>query len=210
MRDAGLEAARRLKLWSVSDEERLSVFVDLLKHWQKTINLVSKASLGDVWFRHIADSAQLVQMAPDALCWLDMGSGAGFPGLVAAILRKDVVGAETHLVESDQRKCAFLREVSRETRINCHIHCARLEAFDVKHALAPDVVSARALSTLSRLMGYAEKYLLKGALGVFPKGQHIDEELTAAAIDSKFVFEMRRSVTEDLARIFLVKARMSH
>lgn len=206
MRDAGLEAARRLKLWSVIEEERLALLVDLLHRWQKTINLVSPASLGEVWVRHIADSAQVVRMAPSAPCWLDMGSGAGFPGLVAAILRKDVAGAVTHLVESDQRKCAFLREVSRETGSNCSIHSVRLEAFDTESRLEPDVVSARALASLPILVGYAEKYLLKGALGLFPKGQHIDAELTAAAIDSRFLIEMRRSVTDDQARVVLVKA----
>ncbi len=207
MRDGGLEEARRLGLWDAADEDALVVLADLLKHWQKTINLVSPPSLNHLWLRHIADSAQIIRMAPTAVCWLDMGSGAGFPGLVAAILRKGVAGAMTHLVESDQRKCAFLREVSRETHVNCQIHNMRLEVFDVSGALAPDVVSARALAALPVLVGYAEKYLLNGALGLFPKGQHIDAELTKVAIDSRFSFEMRRSVTDDLARIALVKAR---
>ncbi len=206
MHDGGLKAARQLGLWSSAEEERLRVLVHLLSRWQKTINLVSPASLKEVWLRHIADSAQVVRLAPGAQCWLDMGSGGGFPGLVAAILRLDVPGAVTHLVESDQRKCAFLREVSRETSAACVVHCARLETFDATAALTPAIVSARALAPLPVLMRHAEKYLLKGAIGLFPKGQHIDAELTTAAIDSRFVLEMHRSVTDDLARIVQVKA----
>lgn len=207
MLDGGLDSARRLGLWDAAEEDALRVLADLLRHWQKTINLVSPPSLNHIWLRHIADSAQLIRLAPAAVCWLDMGSGAGFPGLVAAILRKSVAGAVTHLVESDQRKCAFLREVSRETHVNCRIHNVRLEAFDPEGALKPDVVSARALAALPMLLGYAEKYLLKGAIGLFPKGQHIDAELTKAAIDSRFMLETRRSVTDDLAKVVLVTAK---
>ncbi|MBV1706804.1 MAG: class I SAM-dependent methyltransferase [Hyphomicrobiales bacterium] len=183
------------------------MLADLLRHWQKTINLVSPPSLQHLWLRHIADSAQVIRLAPDARCWLDFGSGAGFPGLVAAILRRNVTGSVTHLVESDQRKCAFLREVSRETHVNCQIHNMRIELFDADAALRPDVVSARALAALPLLMGYAEKYLLMGALGLFPKGQHIGVELTKVATDSRFSFDKRRSITDDLAQIVLVKAR---
>ena len=96
-------------------ERRLAIYADLLAKWQKTINLVAASTLPHLWMRHFADSLQVQAAAPAAGCWVDLGSGAGFPGLVTAIRLAEEPGATVHLIESDQRKCAFLREVSRET-----------------------------------------------------------------------------------------------
>ena len=108
-------AALRLVPVSRETEDRLAAFVDLLDRWRKMTNLVADSTFPSVWTRHIADSAQLIGLAPEAKRWVDMGSGAGFPGLVIAIQLADVPGAVVHCIESDQRKCAFLREAARAT-----------------------------------------------------------------------------------------------
>ncbi len=151
---------------------RLETHVALLRKWQRRINLVSRASLTDVWRRHVLDSAQLFPLIPpDTRVVLDMGSGAGFPGLVLAILG----GFDVHLVESDARKCAFLREVNRATNAGAIVHNERMEA------LAPfsvDVVTARGLASLDVLLGYAWPFLNKNAFCLFQKGKKAEEELT--------------------------------
>ena len=108
-------AALRLVPVSRETEERLATFVELLDRWRHKINLISNPTFASVWTRHIADSAQLIALAPDAKRWVDLGSGAGFPGLVIAIQLADVPGAVVHCIESDGRKCAFLREATRAT-----------------------------------------------------------------------------------------------
>ena len=108
-------AALRLVPVSRETEDRLATYVDLLARWRKTTNLIAESTFASVWTRHIADSAQLLALAPQARRWVDLGSGAGFPGLVIAIQLADVAGAAVHLIESDQRKCAFLREAVRVT-----------------------------------------------------------------------------------------------
>src|SRR5690242_16070351 len=105
-----------LRLVPVSHEtlRRLDAYVTLLGKWRKAVNLLSESSFQEIWTRHIADSAQLLALAPDARIWVDMGAGAGFPGLVIAMQLAEHEGARVHLIESDQRKCAFLREAARE------------------------------------------------------------------------------------------------
>lgn len=144
---------RALALLSVSreTEERLAVYVDLLHRWQTIKNLVGSGTLNEVWTRHIADSAQIVPLVPNAAVWADFGSGAGFPGLVTAILIRSLPNATVHLVESNHRKCAFLREVARETGAPVEIHAGRIE--DVVPSLpCVDALSARALAPLSQLV----------------------------------------------------------
>ncbi len=154
--------------------KRLEIYEALLKKWQRTINLVGDSTLPDVWIRHFADSLQISEAAPEARRWLDLGSGGGFPGLVTAIRYADDPAAHVHLIESDQRKCAFLRGVSRETGTPATVHCGRIEAI-VPDLDAPiDAVSARALTPLATLLGYAEKFIDKGAVGVFSKGQQAE------------------------------------
>src|SRR5277367_6578959 len=122
-----------LRLIPVSRETggRLAAYVDLLARWRKTINLIAESTFPSVWTRHIADSAQLLALTPGARRWVDMGSGAGFPGLVIAIQLADVPGAVVHCIESDQRKCAFLREAVRATGAAATIHSERVEAIEV-------------------------------------------------------------------------------
>lgn len=160
---------------------RLQTYVQLLQKWQPTINLVSRDSLADIWCRHILDSAQLAELIPAdrPITILDMGSGAGFPGLVLAILGLDQ-GRQwaVHLVESDSRKAAFLATVARETGAPAIVHNKRLENMP---PIAADVVTARALAPLEKLVDYAVPFLVSGGECLFLKGIGTEAELTVAA-----------------------------
>ncbi len=153
---------------------RLCVYAELLKKWQRRINLVGRSTLDDLWRRHMFDSAQLFPLLPDGTHRLvDLGSGAGFPGLVLAILGVP----EVHLIESDSRKAAFLREVSRETSTPVDIHVSRIG--DVTPFVA-DVITARALAPLAKLLILARPFIGDRTVMLFPKGQDVDIELTEA------------------------------
>src|SRR5690606_37210828 len=141
------------------------IYVDLLRRWQDVKNLVGPRTLDQIWTRHIADSAQLLRLAPDARRWIDIGSGAGFPGLVLAILMREEPDREVHLVESNSRKCAFLRAVSRETGARAQVHAGRIQ--DVLPRLGgADVLTARALAPLPELLTLGKDLLRTGALGL--------------------------------------------
>ncbi len=150
---------------------RLEIYRRLLIRWQKAINLVGRRSLDDIWRRHFLDSAQLIDLAPPQRGpWLDLGSGAGFPGLVLAILG----AADVRLVESDARKCAFLREAARATGTPVTVLRARIEA------LAPvgaAVITARALAPLARLVPLAARHARPETVGLFLKGAGVDREI---------------------------------
>ncbi len=179
------EFAAETSAWAdVSREtlDRLKAYGDLLAKWQKAINLISRADLPDLWRRHFLDSAQLMPLLPPApgageRVIADMGSGAGFPGLVLAILG----AGEVHLIESDGRKCAFLAEAARITRARAVVHNVRL---DPKRPPAlgfrADVVTSRALAPLPKLLEYAFPLLKSGGICLFLKGAGVSEELTAA------------------------------
>jgi len=186
---------------------RLSIYVELLAKWQRVINLVGGSTLEDVWTRHFADCLQVSQAAPDARQWLDLGSGAGFPGLVTAIRYADDPSAKVHLIESDQRKCAFMREVSRETGACAIIHCGRIEAIAPKLDAPIQAVSARALAPLPILLRYAEKFIENGAIGVFSKGQQVEAELTDLTATRKYVISTIESKTSASARLVIVRRR---
>jgi 16S rRNA (guanine527-N7)-methyltransferase len=173
---------------------RLEAFSALLTKWQKAINLVAPASLPDLWRRHILDSGQLARLAPLDALWLDLGSGAGFPGLVLAIL-----GArEVRLVESDARKCAFLREAARITSAPVTVVNARIE--DIA-PFAADVVTARALAPLAKLLGFAAPFLAPHSLALFPKGLDVEGELTQAYKNWRMKAERHPSLTDSRATI---------
>lgn len=158
---------------------RLERYVGLLERWQATINLVSRSSLQDIWNRHILDSAQLHAFVPaSARVLLDLGSGAGFPGLVLAVLGVPKV----YLVESDARKCAFLIEAARITGMQLerqvHVRSSRIEALRVP--VPVDVITSRALGALDGLLDYAEPFLGPGTVCIFSKGRTVEDELTTA------------------------------
>lgn len=181
---------------------RLDTHRTLLERWNPRINLVSKASLVDVWTRHFADSAQLWAHAPAGIgCWLDLGSGAGFPGLViAAIAAEQAPSLRVLLVEADQRKAAFLTEVIRATGVNATVLARRIEDLPPQSA---DVISARALAPLPELLAHAEKHLRPGGICLFPKGETVHKELADAA--SRWRFEHRLHPSRTDARAALVE-----
>ena len=155
--------------------DRLAAYLDLLRRWQRTINLVGAGTLDDPWRRHILDSAQLVQVLPDgARRLVDLGSGAGLPGLVLAILGVP----EVHLIESDRRKAAFLREAARATGTPATVHACRIEAAP---PLTADVVTARALAPLPQLLPLAARFATPVTRLLFLKGRQAETELTEAA-----------------------------
>lgn len=185
---------------------RLDLLADLLIHWQKTINLVAPASLPHLWSRHIADSLQLVDMAAaESRRWVDLGSGGGFPGLVVAAVLAERPDADVTLVESDSRKAAFLREAARLAELPVTVLPSRIE--QVAAVLAPgvEVVSARALAPLPRLLELAAPFLAQGATGLFLKGQDVDNELTQAAKSWRIDAEMRASLTDGGGHVLIVR-----
>ncbi|MBX3524974.1 MAG: 16S rRNA (guanine(527)-N(7))-methyltransferase RsmG [Rhodoblastus sp.] len=184
--------------------EVLEVYERLLVRWGRKINLVGNSTLAAIWTRHFMDSAQLAGFAPLAGSWVDLGSGAGFPGLVIALLQRFHSVGEMHLIESDVRKAAFLREVSRETGARAHVHNARCE--DVLPSLQPAVITSRAMADIGRLVAYAQPFVEKGALGLFLKGRDVVSELTSSSIPSNFEVVLNPSKTDPRAAIVLVRA----
>ncbi len=158
---------------------RLEIHHRLLVEWSGRMNLVGPKELDFFWSRHALDSAQLVQLAPEARRWVDLGSGAGFPGLGVAALRDDRDGARVDLVESTGKKAAFLRAVIEEADLPARVFNQRIEDFGAGEGRY-DIVTARALAPLPRLIGYAKPILDRGAQGLFIKGARIDAELAAA------------------------------
>jgi 16S rRNA (guanine527-N7)-methyltransferase len=181
--DLAADKADALKLTPVSREtlKRLEIFVDLLLQWQKKTNLISPATIPNLWTRHVADSLQLIDLAPEAKTWVDFGSGGGFPGIPVACVLADQPGAKIHLVESNGKKAAFLREAIRATGVPAVVHARRIEDCGDSFGDKIDVVSARALAPLKILCDQALPLLAKGAVGLFPKGQDVAAELTDAA-----------------------------
>jgi 16S rRNA (guanine527-N7)-methyltransferase len=205
--EAGGPAHATLAHLSPETMRRLEIYAAILKKWGRVINLVGAASLEQLWVRHFADSIQVSDALPEARRWIDLGSGAGFPGLVTAIRYADEAQAQVHLIEADQRKCAFLREVSRETGARATIHCGRIENILPGFRERIDAVSARALAPLPLLLTYAETLLERGAVGVFSKGQQAEAELTDSLTASKYLITMVESKTCAAGRLIMVRRR---
>jgi len=168
---------------------RLTVYVDFLQRWQRAINLVGPATLADPWRRHILDSAQLLaHLPPDTVSLVDLGSGAGFPGMVLAVL--GVPGVV--LIESDRRKAQFVREVARATGTEVAVRAERIERLAGWPA---DVVTARALAPLPRLLPLAERFLAADSVALFLKGRNAERELTQALKSWHMVPEMFPSLS---------------
>jgi 16S rRNA (guanine527-N7)-methyltransferase len=188
---------------SVSREtwDRLDQLVALLLRWQKSINLVAPSSLPTLWTRHVADSLQLLKIAPRARAWVDLGSGAGFPGLVLACALADHAGGAVHMVESNQKKAGFLRECTRILGVPAIVHAIRIEDFVAGDAQRFDIVTARALAPLSKLLRYANPLLKSGAAALFPKGQDVEAELTEASKSWSMDYMLIPSETDPQGRI---------
>jgi 16S rRNA (guanine527-N7)-methyltransferase len=206
--DLAADRAHALKLVTVSREttERLDRFVALLLTWQRTTNLIAPSTVTKLWTRHIADSLQLIELAPDARVWVDLGSGGGFPGLVIACALAAEPGVAVHLVESNAKKAAFLREAQRVTGAPAHVHAERVETFVARFTGAADVVSARALSPLKSLLDMSFPLLGKsGAMALFPKGQNAELELGEACKYWNIKVNLVPSRTDPAARILVVR-----
>lgn len=183
--------------------DHLNTYVALLEKWNPRINLVSKATLSDIWTRHIVDSAQIFNLASHGgNSWVDLGSGGGFPGMVLAILSKELSPERNFtLIESDQRKCAFLRTVARETGCVVKVLASRIENVE---PLDADILSARALADLSALLGFADRHLAQTGLCLFPKGERWQKEVDIASDSWRFDHEVITSETNAEAVILKI------
>jgi 16S rRNA (guanine527-N7)-methyltransferase len=205
--DLAADRARAFALVPVSRETtaRLDRFTALLLDWQSRINLIAASTVPVLWTRHIADSLQLLAIAPDARKWVDLGSGGGFPGVPIACALAEQGSAEVHLIESNKKKAAFLREAVRITGAPAIVHAVRIADFCQSFRGALDAVTARALAPLPELLSIAYPLLKKGRQGVFPKGQDVEAELTEAAKCWSIQASLVPSRTDPESRVVLIR-----
>jgi len=184
----------------LSTMDRLQAYIDHLVKWQRAINLVGPKTLADPWRRHILDSAQLLPFltaAPATPKIADLGSGAGLPGLVLAI----IADVEMHLIESDQRKATFIREAARVTETPVTVHAARIEAVE---PLECDFITARALAPLSRLLPWVQRHLRAGGKSLLLKGADVDEELTLTAKNWTIAMGRKQSLSDASGTVLII------
>jgi 16S rRNA (guanine527-N7)-methyltransferase len=205
--DLTADRARALALTPVSRETvvRLDRFVAVLEDWQQRMNLIAGSTEPTLWTRHVADSLQLLPLAPSARTWIDLGSGGGFPGMVVACGLADVANAQVHLVESNGKKAAFLREAANVTGAPATIHALRITDFVKGFAQPADIVTARALAPLGKLLDAAYPLLKRGAKALFLKGQDVASELTEASKCWTIQASLVPSRTDPKARIMVVE-----
>lgn len=184
--------------------ERLGAFEDLVRKWTKKINLIARNDVDHIWDRHIVDSAQVWASAPDEWNhWVDIGSGGGFPAIIlAAIAVEKKPDARFTLIESDQRKATFLRTAIRELNLNAIVLDDRIELAPPQNA---DVISARALASLTILLGFAERHLAPNGIAVFQKGKSADDEIIEAKHTWAFDYNKVPSITNGDACVISIK-----
>lgn len=195
---ASFAAASGASPQAIADLERYRSY---LIEWNEKMNLVGPATLDVFWSRHAWDSAQILPLEPEALTWADLGTGAGLPGIVLAILQKDRPGFHVHLVDSLAKRCRFLTEVVSGLGLPATVHNSRAEDL----SLTVDIVTARACAPLSRLMGYAQPYLKRGAMALFLKGQDVASELEDATKLWDFEADVLPSLSDARGRIVRVR-----
>jgi 16S rRNA (guanine527-N7)-methyltransferase len=205
--DLTADRARALALVAVSRETvaRLDRFAALLLDWHSRMNLIAASTVPTLWTRHIADSLQLLAIAPQARKWADLGSGGGFPGVPIACALADRNSAEVHLIESNNKKAAFLREVVRVTGAPAVVHAERIADFARGFRGELDAVTARALAPLPELLSIAYPLLKRGAQGLFPKGQDVDAELTKATKCWSIQASLVPSRTDPKSRVLVIR-----
>ncbi len=188
---------------------RFETWRGLLEKWQARINLVGPDTLADFWLRHALDSVQVLDAAPiESRLWADLGSGAGFPGLAAALAAQDRGrGVEIHLIESNQKKAAFLREAVRATGAPAVVRAARIEEIAGETF---DVVTARAFAPLTRLFECADSLWKEDTVGVFLKGKEVEAELANAAESWRFRFDLRPSRSAGDGRVARIEGLARH
>lgn len=195
-----MTAAEFASVLDVSREtmERLEIYETMLRKWQKTINLVGARTLDDVWRRHFLDSGQVCRLMRNVKTVVDIGSGGGFPGLVVAIIS----GVPVKLVEADNRKAAFLREVSRATSADTQVIAGRAETVSATPA---DAVTVRAVAPLAKLLNLAEPWIKPGGHCYFLKGAAVEDELTDARQFWDITFDLVPSLSDPTGTILCVK-----
>jgi len=183
--------------------DQLRAFEALVQKWSPKINLVSKSSLSHLWERHIIDSAQIFDLAPEKGHWVDLGSGGGFPGIVVALISKGLGRKHQFtLVESDQRKCAFLRTAGRELSLDIDVISERIEKIA---PLDADILTARALADLGLLFEFAERHLKADGVALFPKGASWEKEHENAQGRWSYACEPIRSETNTAAAVLKIQ-----
>lgn len=183
--------------------ERLEVYANLIRKWNPRINLVSRKSLEHLWERHIVDSVQVFRSLHASGHWVDIGSGGGLPGVVIAIIAaEEAPDLRVTLIESDQRKSAFLRTAARESGVQIKVISSRIEAVEPQNA---NILSARALADLASLLGFAERHLAESGTCVFPKGANWQKELKEARQEWKFEATGVTSLTDSEATILKIR-----
>ncbi len=199
---------RALALVDVSREtfRRLEIFVGLLLNWQTHTNLIANSTIEQLWTRHVADSLQLLALAPEAKTWVDLGSGGGFPGIVLACARADKPGAHVHLIESVGKKARFLEEAVRVIGLPASVHHIRVENFGDSFGEKPDVITARAVASLKVLCDYAFPLMGPRSMALFAKGQDVEAELTEASRYWNIKAELVPSKTSPEGRIVRVRS----
>jgi 16S rRNA (guanine527-N7)-methyltransferase len=192
---------------SVSREtqRRLEAFKSVFDQWQPRINLVSPHTVDDFWQRHVIDSLQLLDHAPEnARVWMDLGSGGGFPGLIVAAHRSDQPDLQTILVESNGKKAAFLREAARIAGIRADIKAQRLETVVTQTDLRPDIITARALAPLMQLVVWTEALLKTGSLGLYLKGKDARSEIEAFKLDPELQLTQIQSAVDPAGSVIAI------
>ena len=184
--------------------EALAHFSELVQKWTPKINLIAASTVPDIWDRHIVDSAQIYQFAPESYTrWLDIGSGGGFPGIVvAAIGLEKMPAARFELIESDQRKATFLRTAVRELGLHATVTADRIENRPASHA---DVITARALGALPALLPLLDQHIAPQGLALLHKGRQVDAEIAQARKNWRFDLEEASSLTDPDGRLLLLK-----
>jgi len=215
--DLSADREHALAMFDVSRETiaRLDRFVALLLTWQRRINLISPSTSSSLWTRHVADSLQLLELVPpsqqaDPPVWLDLGSGGGFPGMVIGCALADVPGACVHLIESNLKKAAFLREAVRETKAPGIVHAARIKTAGPALGVAADYITVRALAPLPDLFEMIAPLLKTGAKALLLKGQDLDSELTNATKHWNIEAERIPSRTSKSGQILIVHTLSKH
>ena len=201
------DQARALALVNVSREtfSRLKALEGLILKWLKSHNLIASSTIPQLWTRHIADSLQLLRLGREAKAWVDLGSGGGFPGLVLAAALADQRAARVDVIESNEKKSAFLREAVRVLALPAVVHNARIEYVTQSWDRPVEIVTARALAPLPQLLQYAQPLLEKGAQALFLKGQDVDTELTEAAKYWNVDADILPSLTHPDGRILRIR-----
>lgn len=180
----------------------LQTFIDRLAEANAVMNLIGPDTLPDVWNRHVWDSAQLLEQAPGALTWADLGAGAGFPGVVLAIMLKSTAKSHVWLIDSLGKRCRFLQEVVDALSLRATVINGRAE----ENAVTVDVVTARAVAPMEKLLGYAQPYLQRGARGLFLKGEKAEAEVAEARRVWQFESDLSISRSDPRGRIVSVRS----